>query len=77
MTEKTGTEILMRDFAGTRLDALVGPLMRYAENYAMAVKMADRHGNKWGDEEAARNYRQQLETALREAFTKIVTELPR
>lgn len=74
MTEKTGTELMMQNFAGTRLDALVAPLMRLADQYAGYCVDAEREYPE-GAWVRASETRKALDAALREAFTEIVKTL--
>jgi hypothetical protein len=73
----TGAELMARyreTHGMSRLDSIVAPLMRYADRFATAHAMARRLGNTHGDEDAARQYREDLDKALREAITKAITD---
>ena len=69
----TGTELMARwreTHGPTRLDAIVAPLMRYADRYATAHTLAARLGNVHGDEDSMRHWRAVLDEELRAAITK-------
>lgn len=72
MAEKTGTELMMACYAKTRLDGLVRPLMGLAERYATARCLSYAYGNQHGDENAALQFRDDLEREIRKAMTDLV-----
>lgn len=75
MSAQTGTELLMHDYATTRLDAIVLPILRQADHYATCRAMAAHFDNTHGDMAAMTKARADLDKMMRDALTKLAGQM--